>query len=211
MTRFFILILVAIMPSLAFSQKSLDVFVNMPDTLCLYLDKNARQAMVTEAISNNDEGINNKLNGVSSILWFTNDCAMIRLSQSSTLQLRLLPTTGSTSIVCLINTVSAPAAESVVKFYDSEWNLLKDKIALPENDKILSYFTHRTDSITEERYAELLTYLDPIMVSAEFSREEPVVHFDLSMPMLNADDRKQVNEIILQRNFKWDGKTFNEY
>ena len=211
MTRFFILILVAMMPSLAFSQKSLDVFVNMPDTLCLYLDKNARQAMVTEAISNNDEGINNKLNGVSLILWFTNDCALIRLSQSSTLQLRLLPTTGSTSIVCLINTVSAPAAESVVKFYDSEWNLLKDKIALPENDKILSYFTHRPDSITEERYAELLTYIDPIMVSAEFSREEPVVHFDLSTPMLNADDRKQVNEIILQRNFKWDGKIFNEY
>ena len=103
MTRFFILILVAMMPSLAFSQKSLDVFVNMPDTLCLYLDKNARQAMVTEAISNNDEGINNKLNGVSSILWFTNDCALIRLSQSSTIQLRLLPTTDSTSIVCLIN------------------------------------------------------------------------------------------------------------
>ena len=199
------------MPSLAFAQKSLDVFVNMPDTLCLYLDKNARQAMVTEAISNNDEGINNKLNGVSSILWFTNDCALIRLSQSSTLQLRLLPTTGSTSIVCLINTVSAPAAESVVKFYDSEWNLLKDKIALPENDKILSYFTHRPDSITEERYAELLTHIDPIMVSAEFSREEPVIHFDLSLPMLNADDGKQVNEIILQRNFKWDGKIFNEY
>jgi hypothetical protein len=125
--------------------------------------------------------------------------------------LRLLPTTGSTSIVCLINTVSAPAAESVVKFYDSEWNLLKDKIALPENDKILSYFTHRPDSITEERYAELLTYIDPIMVSAEFSREEPVIYFDLSLPMLNADDRKQVNEIILQRNFKWDGKIFNEY
>ena len=211
MTRFFILILVAMMPSLAFSQKSLDVFVNMPDTLCLYLDKNARQVMVTEAISNNDEGINNKLNGVSSILWFTNDCAMIRLSQSSTLQLRLLPTTGSTSIVCLINTVSAPAAESVVKFYDSEWNLLKDKIALPENDKILSYFTHRPDSITEERYAELLTYIDPIMVSAECSREEPVVHLDVCLSMLNADDRKQVNEIILQRNFKWDGKIFNEY
>lgn len=199
------------MPSLAFSQKSLDVFVSIPDSLCVYLDKNERQAMVTEALSNKGEGINNKLNGVSSILWFTDDCAFINLSVSSTLQLRILPSSDGTSTVCLINTVSAPASESIIKFYDSEWNLSESKISLPENDKILSYFTHRPDSITEERYTELLHFIDPIMVKAEFSREEPILHFSLSLPMLNDDDRKQVNEIIMQRNFKWNGKIFNEY
>ena len=189
-----------------------DLWIQMPDSVVAYLDVNSRTEMADFYDIKVKTGSKNLLEGKSAIDSLTSDYIHVTLNSSTTLQIRKLQTESS-FVICLIKTFTAPEPESEVSFFSSSWKPLKDTFGLPvTNDasSLIKQFTTRPDTISQERYEELASMLDPVMISAEMSVNEQVVTFSLSHPLIEKSEILNINAIFKQRKFKWNGQTFIE-
>lgn len=189
-----------------------DLWIQMPDSVVAYLDVNSRTEMADFYEMKVKTGSKNLLEGKSAIDSLTSDYIHVTLNSSATLQIKKLQTESS-FVICLIKTFTAPEPESEVSFFSSSWKPLKDTFGLPvTNDasSLIKQFTTRPDTISQERYEELASMLDPVMISAEMSVNEQVVTFSLSHPLIEKSEILNINAIFKQRKFKWNGQTFIE-
>ena len=189
-----------------------DLWIQMPDSVVAYLDANSRTEMADFYEMKVKTGSKNLLEGKSAIDSLTSDYIHVTLNSSTTLQIKKLQTESS-FVICLIKTFTAPEPESEVSFFSSSWKPLKDTFGLPvTNDasSLIKQFTTRPDTISQERYEELASMLDPVMISAEMSVNEQVVTFSLSHPLIEKSEILNINAIFKQRKFKWNGQTFIE-
>lgn len=189
-----------------------DLWIQMPDSVVAYLDVNSRTEMADFYEMKVKTGSKNLLEGKSAIDSLTSDYIHVTLNSSTTLQIKKLQTESS-FVICLIKTFTAPEPESEVSFFSSSWKPLKDTFGLPvTNDasSLIEQFTTRPDTISQERYEELASMLDPVMISAEMSVNEQVVTFSLSHPLIEKSEILNINAIFKQRKFKWNGQTFIE-
>ena len=189
-----------------------DLWIQMPDSVVAYLDVNSRTEMADFYEMKVKTGSKNLLEGKSAIDSLTSDYIHVTLNSSTTLQIKKLQTESS-FVICLIKTFTAPEPESEVSFFSSSWKPLKDTFGLPvTNDasSLIEQFTTRPDTISQERYEELASMLDPVMISAEMSVNEQVVTFSLSRPLIEKSEILNINAIFKQRKFKWNGQTFIE-
>lgn len=189
-----------------------DLWIQMPDSVVAYLDVNSRTEMADFYEMKVKTGSKNLLEGKSAIDSLTSDYIHVTLNSSTTLQIKKLQTESS-FVICLIKTFTAPEPESEVSFFSSSWKPLKETFGLPvTNDasSLIKQFTTRPDTISQERYEELASMLDPVMISAEMSVNEQVVTFSLSHPLIEKSEILNINAIFKQRKFKWNGQTFIE-
>lgn len=189
-----------------------DLWIQMPDSVVAYLDVNSRTEMADFYEMKVKTCSKNLLEGKSAIDSLTSDYIHVTLNSSTTLQIKKLQTESS-FVICLIKTFTAPEPESEVSFFSSSWKPLKDTFGLPvTNDasSLIKQFTTRPDTISQERYEELASMLDPVMISAEMSVNEQVVTFSLSRPLIEKSEILNINAIFKQRKFKWNGQTFIE-
>ena len=189
-----------------------DLWIQMPDSVVAYLDVNSRTEMADFYEMKVKTCSKNLLEGKSAIDSLTSDYIHVTLNSSTTLQIKKLQTESS-FVICLIKTFTAPEPESEVSFFSSSWKPLKDTFGLPvTNDasSLIKQFTTRPDTISQERYEELASMLDPVMISAEMSVNEQVVTFSLSHPLIEKSEILNINAIFKQRKFKWNGQTFIE-
>jgi len=189
-----------------------DLWIQMPDSVVAYLDVNSRTEMADFYEMKVKTGSKNLLEGKSAIDSLTSDYIHVTLNSSTTLQIKKLQTESS-FVICLIKTFTAPEPESEVSFFSSSWKPLKETFGLPvTNDasSLIKQFTTRPDTISQERYDELASMLDPVMISAEMSVNEQVVTFSLSHPLIEKSEILNINAIFKQRKFKWNGQTFIE-
>jgi len=217
--RLNIIILLVCAPILVGAQISLrDAWLSMPDRMIPYLNKNLRLEHLDFVDMGVKSEVNHQLNGVSVMDTLTADYTHVTLSNSFSLELRLLPVNDSTKIICMVKTFKAPAEESEIHFYDAKWNQLVgdyglEQIKNQDNtdvDVLLSNFIQKPDTMTSERFEELSKLIEPVMVYASFDVSEPILTFKLSIPLATPDDREQVNSILRPRRFKWDGGQFCE-
>ena len=189
-----------------------DLWIQMPDSIVPYLNNSVRTEMADLYQMKVKAESRNLLEGTSVIDTLTSDYMRVSLNSNSVMQIKQLPTESS-FVICVIKTFIAPEAESEVAFFNPEWKPLKESYGLPlsdDADKIKKEFTFRPDTMTPERFDELLTQLDPIMLHSEVLANENVVVFELSQPLLSKEDKVNINAIIKQRKFKWNGQTFIE-
>lgn len=189
-----------------------DLWIQMPDSIVPYLNNSVRTEMADLYQMKVKAESKNLLEGTSVIDTLTNDYVHVSLNSNTFLQIKQLPTESS-FVICVVKTFVAPEAESEVRFFNSKWQPIKGSYGLPlsdDVDKLKTDFTFRPDTMTPERYDELLTQLDPVMLHSEISANENVVVFELSRPLLSKDDKLNINAIIKQRKFKWNGQTFIE-
>lgn len=189
-----------------------DLWIQMPDSVVAYLDVNSRTEMADFYEMKVKTGSKNLLEGKSAIDSLTSDYIHVTLNSSTTLQIKKLQTESS-FVICLIKTFTAPEPESEVSFFSSSWKPLKDTFGLPvtnDANSLIKQFTTRPDTISQERYEELASMLDPVMISAEMSVNEQVVTFSLSRPLIEKSEILNINAIFKQRKFKWNGQTFIE-
>lgn len=197
-----------------------DLWLSMPDSLCTYLNQNLRAELVDFVDMGVKAEVKNQMNSQSVMDTLTADFTCVRLSESLDIQLKLLPAETDT-LICMVRTFSAPARESFVSFYDMSWHPapgdygLSGVGAMNSSDTaaaaLLDAFVQRPDTMGESRFQELKKLIDPVMVCAALSPSSPVITFSLSFPMATADEREQLNAIVLQRKYKWERGIFNKY
>lgn len=104
-----------------------DVFAETPDSIMPLLTKNNRLDMIDFRENNMQAVVRNRLEEPCELLVLTDRYLQLRLSEHSTLEMRLL----SDSTFCMVQTVSGPARDSRVTLYDTAWHPLASQTQAP--------------------------------------------------------------------------------
>ena len=207
MKRTAIAILVIVMAFPAMAQRTMrDFIITMPDSLVEYLNKTKR----TEMVDFYDMGVKaetfNLLQGSTVLDSLTSTFADISVNKSQRMQLALLPLHEADTLICMVNSFLGEAPESEVHFFNTQWMPLPSKDFLDE--VTASQLMQRPDTMTMERYDELVRFFDPVMIAAVMTPDSNLI-FQLSTPMVTTEEKKQLDAIMLQKKFKWNHQRFN--
>lgn len=107
------------------------------------------------------------------------------------------------SVLCVVRSWDGPKRDSEVQLFDRQWKPLQAPLTFSADS-----FVCRPDTMSEERFSRLVAMLDPIMFSVSLSPAENVLLVKLSPVVPNPEDEKVIEQILVQRKLKWNGKTF---
>lgn len=183
------------------------IWIDMPDSLVEYLNANKR----TEMVDFYDMGVRaettNLLTTKTVLDSIADDYAHVSLNECAKMQLALLKTSAGDSLICMVRTFMGEAAESVVSFYDAGWKP-QDATKLMASVQP-SQLMAKPDTMDVERYKQLVAFIDPVMMAADYDPENKELVLSLATPLLTNEEICQVKAILLQRKLKWNGKIFN--
>ena len=195
-----------------------DVFTTMPDSIFPLLTARNRHDMVDFYRNKMEAKVRNRLNDYARLDTLTNQYLHLTLSQSSEATMRLLPTADSTSIICLVQTVTTPIRDSQVRFYDSQWRQLSS-VNLP-TPATADFFSNQpllpaeedgedTDSLPLPTREGLQRSIDDLrLVEVTVSPDEPVFTLTLSVDELAQDEKKVARRYIIPVRYRWTGSRF---
>ena len=269
-----IALLLLLLPLTVGAQTVRDLWFSMPPSLAPYLSTSLRTQCLDFYDMHTDAQTDNALKGKSRIDTLTSTFLAATLSKAHTLQMKLLPASGSglgsasasasgsgsalssslgsgsgssmgsassmvsasglgssigsgsslvsasgsslgsgsasssslsscDSVLCVVRSWDGPKRDSEVQLFDRQWKPLQAPLTFSADS-----FVCRPDTMSEERFSRLVALLDPIMFSVSLSPAENVLLVKLSPVVPNPDDEKAIEQILVQRKLKWDGKTF---
>ena len=207
-----IALLLLLLPLTVGAQTVRDLWLSMPPSLAPYLSTSLRTQCLDFYDMHTDAQTDNALKGKSRIDTLTSTFLAATLSKAHTLQMKLLPAAGSASssslsscdsVLCVVRSWDGPKRDSEVQLFDRQWKPLQAPLTFSADS-----FVCRPDTMSEERFSRLVAMLDPIMFSVSLSPAENVLLVKLSPVVPNPGDEKAIEQILVQRKLKWDGKTF---
>lgn len=227
-----IALLLLLLPMTVGAQTVRDLWLSMPPSLAPYLSTSLRTQCLDFYDMHTDAQTDNALKGKSRIDTLTSTFLAATLSKAHTLQMKLLPASGSgsasasgsvsglgssmvsgsgsssslsscDSVLCVVRSWDGPKRDSEVQLFDRQWKPLQAPLTFSADS-----FVCRPDTMSEERFSRLVALLDPIMFSVSLSPAENVLLVKLSPVVPNPEDEKAIEQILVQRKLKWDGKTF---
>ena len=259
-----IVLLLLLLPLTVGAQTVRDLWLSMPPSLAPYLSTSLRTQCLDFYDMHTDAQTDNALKGKSRIDTLTSTFLAATLSKAHTLQMKLLPASGSglgsasasasgsgsalgsslgsgsgssmgsassmvsasgssigsgsslgsgsasssslsscDSVLCVVRSWDGPKRDSEVQLFDRQWKPLQAPLTFSADS-----FVCRPDTMSEERFSRLVALLDPIMFSVSLSPAENVLLVKLSPVVPNPEDEKAIEQILVQRKLKWDGKTF---
>lgn len=261
-----IALLLLLLPLTVGAQTVRDLWLSMPPSFAPYLSTSLRTQCLDFYDMHTDAQTDNALKGKSRIDTLTSTFLAATLSKAHTLQMKLLPASGSglgaasasgsgsasgsslgsasgssmgsasglgsslgsgsvssigsassmvsgsgsssslsscDSVLCVVRSWDGPKRDSEVQLFDRQWKPLQAPLTFSADS-----FVCRPDTMSEERFSRLVAMLDPIMFSVSLSPAENVLLVKLSPVVPNPDDEKAIEQILVQRKLKWDGKTF---
>lgn len=200
MYRFLLLTVFSLFIIQAKAQTVADMFLNMPDSIIPYVSEKQRKEIVELKQMDPD-----------SIATISNNFGKIKLTKLSDSTLTLL--LSEHNIIELgklednkfvfINTYGAPLQESKCYIIDNTWK----KICVIDFSNI--DFIQKSDSVSEQEQKEMLQLIEFPLISASIANNPDELILKLSTPLLTTEDKKKFGALRLQRNVKWNGKTFN--
>ena len=265
-------LLLLLLPLTVGAQTVRDLWLSMPPSLAPYLSTSLRTQCLDFYDMHTDAQTDNALKGKSRIDTLTSTFLAATLSKAHTLQMKLLPASGSgsgsasasasgtgsalgaslgssmvsasgssmgsasglgsslgsgsvssigsasslvsgsgsssslsscDSVLCVVRSWDGPKRDSEVQLFDRQWKPLQAPLTFSADS-----FVCRPDTMSEERFSRLVAMLDPIMFSVSLSPAENVLLVKLSPVVPNPEDEKAIEQILVQRKLKWDGKTF---
>jgi len=193
--------------SICVSAKSVrELFVSMPNEMIPYLNENMRTQLVDFANNILRSDVINQLGDTTIMHELTDDFVSLTLSPASKMQIKRLPSTDGDSIVCVVQTYFGPCAESNVTLFTQNWQKIDDI-----NDALKKHIPSmivRPDTMSVERFDYLRKCIEPVMMQAELKQSSSDLVLSLSAPLLFRDDKNSAKSLFLQRNLKWNGKSF---
>lgn len=246
--------LLLLLPLTVGAQTVRDLWLSMPPSFAPYLSTSLRTQCLDFYDMHTDAQTDNALKGKSRIDTLTSTFLAATLSKAHTLQMKLLPASGSgsasasasgsgsalgaslgsgsslgsasgssigsassmvsgsvsssslsscDSVLCVVRSWDGPKRDSEVQLFDRQWKPLQAPLTFSADS-----FVCRPDTMSEERFSRLVAMLDPIMFSVSLSPAENVLLVKLSPVVPNPEDEKAIEQILVQRKLKWNGKTF---
>ena len=179
-----------------------EIWLSMPDSLILYLDKNKRIEMVDYVDMQVRADVKNAFQGTSVMDTLTHDFLQVTLNDACTLQMRTLPTEDGDTVFCLVKTFRGPQAESEVCIYRQDWQKTRQLTFPPES------FVVKPDTMSTATFDDLKRMIDVLIVSASLSVDAPTLTLSASAVNLTKGEADKIRPILPSRILLWNGKDF---
>jgi hypothetical protein len=182
------------------AQTVTDMFIDMPDSIIPYIDSKQRKELVElkQMEPDSTATIGNNL-GKIKLTRLSDSILTLKLSECNTIELGKL----EDNKFVFIKTYGAPLQESLCCIIDNKWR--KNKMV----DFSDINFIQESDSIPELEQREMMRLLEFSLISASIATIPDELIIKLNTPLVTTEEKKKFDAITLQRNVKWNGKTFN--
>lgn len=190
---------------LSYSQNIDSVILDMPENIIPALSVDNRTMLLVDSTAR----VIPTVFGEVEELTYRDDYLKVKTSDVGTAQIKTLDTKNDTYIVCVIKTVCAPACDSDIKFYDSEWEEI-DKSTLLPSMTVESFITFKDNQKHQTIYKSLLP--DICLIDARFDDTgKLVLKLDVEN-YLSGEDLEKFNQTFELKDLtlKWDSVYFKE-
>ena len=179
----------------AFAQDMKSVFVSMPDSVAPLLTKVNKEDCVDFLAYDMKAEVKNRFGGTTELKVLTDDYLFLQITKNSSMEMKLLPVTDSTKVVCMVKTVCASACDSEVHFYTSDWTQklsTADFLSRPAGD----VFFLPADSVDEE-YRLIRKEANVHLMKAFLSKEDGSLTFIYTTPdYLNKENKEKLEPYL---------------
>ena len=182
-----------------------EVWIDMPDSITMYLTKSMRTELADYVDMKVSAATKNAIGDTVRIDTLTSDYIAVTLSESSKLEMKLLPKDGS-NIICMVRTYYGTAAESIISFWQLDWQQLPD-ISMPalENIELIK----KPDSLSVTEFNKIKAMISPKMIEMRLSPDDNSLLLSYSLPDVNKEDSELIKSILVQKKINWNGEIFN--
>ena len=160
-----------------------DVFAQLPDSILPLMTRNNRLDCIDFIENGMEARVKNKFNDQVVLEALTKDFLLIRTSESSSVEMKLMPL-GSDTLICVNRIYLGPTEDSDVRLYDINWRFVRN-VQRPD----VSEFLKPVDSI-QPWTSEMADTMDMIYGEATY------------LPLIKASLSAESSEIqwVLQSN-----------
>ena len=159
------------------AQEAKTYFKNMPDSICPLLSAVNRADFIDFLESKMKAEVTNNFGGKSEMTELSPDYIHVKMTPQSSWQMKLLPVNDSTKVVCVVSTVCAPACDSHVKFYTTDWKELPASSYLPELPVLDDFIAEASDTVDIYEYQDARRQADMLLMKAELSAKDTALVF----------------------------------
>ena len=179
------------------AQEAKTFFKNMPDSLSPLLTAVNRADCIDFLESKMKAEVTNRFGGKSEMTELAPDYIRIQMTPQSSWQMKLLAVNDSTQVICTVSTACAPACDSSLRFYTTDWKPLADSqfISLP----VMSDFLSTPDSTTIYDFDEARRSADMLLMKADFSKDNSELTLTLTTPDYMAKETAEKLKPFLRR------------
>jgi hypothetical protein len=171
------------------------IFIAMPDRYIPQLESAWRKDLVDLYGSGKDARLKNTMGGYSQLIKLTSDYLSLQTTERSVVEMKLLPLVNNTYIICMVTTVSAPAPDSRINFYTTEWEPLavEDLISpVPAG-----WFIKEDADKDSDAYKDAMSHLDMDLIHYRLSPDNQTLEAVYATPSyLSAEERAQVTPFL---------------
>lgn len=189
------------------AQEAKSYFKSMPDSIVVLLTENNRADCIDFIESHMKAEITNRLDGKSEMTAMSADFINMKMSENSSWQMKLLAINDSTSIICTVSTACAPACDSFVRFYTTEWKQLTQSsfISLPTMHHYLSV----PDSTQNSKLIDASKQADMLLQKAELCADDATLTLTFTTPHYMSKDAVEQLSPYLRRSivYRWNKET----
>ncbi|MCR4995096.1 MAG: DUF3256 family protein [Bacteroidales bacterium] len=196
-----------------------DVFAAMPDSVLPMVSKNNRLDCIDFKENNMEARVRNLLDEYVSLEALTADYARFRTSAASLLEMKLLPTSDSTSVLCVVFTAqmgeegtALRMEDSHLAFYTTDWEPLPEQSEAFRQafDRLgVNAFLATEESVPSPYCVDALRSLNSFHpVGMAFSSDDATLTLSLQTAQLSKEEREAVRTYLRPVVLQWNGQAF---
>lgn len=185
------------------------LFTAMPDQYIPQLETAWRKDLIDLYNAGKEAKLKNTMEGFSTLKKLTADYLSIQITDNSTVEIKRLPLVNNTYIICVVNTVYGPAADSRVSFFTTEWKPLESADLFTAVTP--QWFIREGVDQKDENFLFATAHLDIQLIKYTLSPDNLTLTATYTTPeYMSKEDREQVLPYLKEspRVYKWEKSHF---
>ena len=159
------------------AQEARTYFKNMPDSLSPLLTSVNRADFIDFLDSKMKAEVSNSFGGKSEMTELAPDYIRVKMTPQSTWEMKLLPVNDSTKVICTVSTVCAPACDSHINFYTTDWKEVPASTYLSVLPVMKDFIVEASDTVYIYKYQEACRQADMLLMKADLSSKDASLTF----------------------------------
>ena len=192
------------------AQQAKQYFVSMPDTILPLLTEINRADCIDFLESNMRAIVTNRLDGKSEMTKLTDNYIEIKLSEQSSWQMKVLALNDSTQVLCTVFTACAPACDSHIKFYTTQWESLSLADYIQTMPTLSDYLPQLNETDYDIQTLNAVKQADLLLIKMQLSADDNTLVCSFDTPQYMEKSAAQKLTPLLQKPivYSWNSGKF---
>lgn len=173
-----------------------DVFAKMPEEVLLFVTENNRLDCIDFIENNMQARVKNRFDENIELKRLTDDYLLFQTSEVGQMEMKLLERTDSTAIICVVETVMGPLADSSIRFFDQSWKSVTSYDGKVSRPSVEAFFANVPEDKRSDIDNALSELRDLPLMEARLSPDDNSLTWTLSVAELSKDVKKAAQECV---------------